>query len=215
MFVEQMTKAHRVRIGSITEVLDRRRLANGQDGSLVSPFENFANENDSPLAPLDTGLLGASRINTPSGPVALGEIAIGQEVITSTGAIARVKHILHAETPKTALRIRAPYFGANQDLIIGASQFLEITSEIAEYMFDVSTVCVPAWVFKDNSKVLHHELHRDDRMYQLQLDCADGFGLGDCHVSPLLTPSKAGTKKILDDAEARAFSTERRIGQYN
>lgn len=215
MFVEQLTKSYRARLGSIQDIQDRRRSANGSDLDFVSSFENFANENDLPLAPLDTGLLGTSLINTPQGSVMLSEILPGQDVVTQTGALARVRHVLPAETPKTALRIRAPYFGANRDLIIGNQQYLEITSEVAEYMFNVSTVCVPAWVFKDNSKVLHHELRRDDRMYQLQLDCADGYGLGNCHVCSLITPARAAEKKFLDDGEARAFATERRIGRYN
>jgi hypothetical protein len=212
MFVEQIGKDLRAKLGSIEQIVGQRRAANGID-NVALPFENFANSNELPLAPIDTGLLGSSRINTPRGPVALADIAPGQEVLSRTGNVASVKHVLPVETSSTALRVRAPYFGANQDLIIGTNHHLEITSEIAEYMFGEATIRVPAWVFKDNSKVLHHELLRDDRMYQLQLDNEEGFVLGDCAVAPLLTALK--TTKCLNDAEARAFATERRIGQYN
>ena len=213
MFVEQIGKNLRAKIGSLDQMVGQRRTANGIDQTSVQPFGDFANANQLPLAPMDTGLLGSSRINTPNGPIALHDVALGQEILTSTGALARVRYVLPAQTPKTALRIRAPYFGANQDLIIGSNHHLEITSEIAVYMFGEATIRVPAWVFKDNSKVLHHELMRDDRMYHLQLDSENGFVLGNCAVAPLLSSSKS--TKVLNEAEARAFATERRIGQYN
>lgn len=215
MFVEQITTMGRLKIGSLEMAPDQRLAANGVRSAITTPVDRIANENELPSAPLDTGMLGSTRINTPTGPVAIEELVIGQSIVTSSGKLARLSHILPAQTPKTALRIRAPYFGANQDVVIAEQHHLEISSEIAEYMFGQANVLVPAWVFKDNSKVLHHELTKSDCMYQLQIDATDGIAIGDCHVAPLLTGPKAQAKRFLNDAEARAFATERRIGQYN
>ena len=215
MFVEQLSKDSRTKIGSLATVQEQRLAANGPVTVFSSPDDQIANENTLPIAPIDTGLLGSTRINTPTGPVAIEELVIGQPIVTSSGELARLTYLLPAEKPKTALRIRAPYFGANQDFIIANNQFLEIQSEIAEYMFGEASVFVPAWVFKDNSKVLFHELGKSETMYQLQIDTTEGFGIGGCHIAPLLLGTRASGKRYLNDAEARSFATERRIGQYN
>jgi hypothetical protein len=215
MFVEQLKNKHRTKIGSMITTLDQRQTANGAVSTDVSIADRLANDNDLPLAPMNTGILGTTRVNTATGPVAIEELTIGQMIVTSSKKLARLSYILPAEAPRTVLRIRAPYFGANQDFVIANDQYLEIQSDIAEYMFGETRVFVPAWVFKDNSKVLHHELGKTDRMYQLQLDATDGFGVGDCNVAPYLSGPKTSGKRFLCDSEARAFATERRIGQYN
>jgi hypothetical protein len=215
MFVEQFTKNNRTKLGSVNATVDQRLAANGPVTQFLTPDDFIANENEMPIAPVDTGILGSMRINTPRGPVAIEELTAGQEIMTSAGKPVRLSHVVPAEKPQSALRIRAPYFGANQDLIVANNQFMEIHSEIAEYMFGETCVYVPAWVFKDNSKVLFHELEKTDVMYQLQIEATDGFGVGDCHIAPLLLGSKARSKRFLDNSEARAFATERRIGQYN
>ena len=50
---------------------------------------------------------------------------------------------------------------------------------------------------------------------QLQIKTSDGIGIGECNVTPMLVGSKADGKRFLSNAEARAFASERRIGQYN
>lgn len=202
-------------MGSINTSVQSRLAANSGIRTPIVSDDGFANANTIPTAPIDTGLLGSTRINTATGPVAIEELKAGQTIITSSGDHARLLHILPAEKPKSALRIRAPYFGANQDFVVGNDHYLEIHSDIAEYMFGEVCVFVPAWVFKDNSKVLFHELEKTDAMFQLQIDGSDGIGIGNCHVSPLLVGSKTQDKRFLTDAEARGFATERRIGQYN
>ena len=215
MFVKEFTSTGSVRIGSYNVAPETRRSVNGVTTSTSASQTPFANDDALPVAPVNTGLLGSTRVNTRNGPVAIETLNAGQPILTSSGKQARVLFVLPAEKPTSALRIRAPYFGANQDFVIGNDHHIEVKSDLAEYMFGVSHVLAPAWVFKDNSKVLFHELTKSDMMYQIQIEGADGFGIGGCFVAPLLSGSKVDTKRILNDAEARAFATERKIGQYN
>ena len=215
MFVEQFNGKNRTRFGVMDGTQSMRRMANGLSVDFVTQEDRVANANELPVLGEGTGLLGVTRVNTPTGPVAIEELHVGQTILTAQNEHARLAHILPVERPKTALRIRAPYFGANQDVIIANQHFVEFTSEIAEYMFGEACVYVPAWALKDNSKVLHHELGKSDMMYQLQLDGQDTLGIGNCSIAAYHPGTKTDGKKYLSDAEARSFVLERRIGQYN
>ena len=215
MFVEQLNGKYRTRFGVMDGTQNLRRLADGQSVDFVSHTDRVANANELPVLGEGTGLLGATRVNTPTGPVQIEELTVGQTILTAHDQQARLTHILPVARPNKTLRIRAPYFGANQDIIIAEEHYVEFTSEIAEYMFGEACVFVPAWALKDNSRVLHHELGQSDTMYQLQLDGQDTLGIGNCSIAAYHPGTKADGKKYLSDAEARSFVLERRIGQYN
>lgn len=215
MFVEEFTKSRGARIGSYNATLETRNSVNGSTTTSVWSQSSFANDDTLPVAPAETGILGSTRVNTSNGMVAVKDLVAGQQILNSQGCKARVSFLIPAKKPTTALRIRAPYFGANQDFIIGKNHLLEIEADLAQYMFGETCILVPAWAFKDGSKVLFHELVKSDVMYQIQIEGADSFSVGGCLIAPLLTGPKTNTKRILTDTEARAFATERKIGQYN
>lgn len=175
---------------------------------------DIANDNLQPLAKLDTGMLAQTRIQTPNGPTAIFDLKIGAAILDPFGKQATIRSILIAPTTRKALRLRAPYFGLDQDLIVGTNHLVTMTSDAAEYLFGEETVSVPAWALRDNRRVLHHELSSQDRLRQLQLDRPTDITIGKCAVGSyekLATP----VAKILNDSEARSFAAEYRTGFFN
>lgn len=172
---------------------------------------DFANSNLVRTAPCETGILGNTRINTPTGSKPLSDLDTGHVVLDANGNEATVRHLLAAPSTRNALCMRAPYFGLDQDLIIGSDHRVMITSELAEYMFGEETILLPAWALKDDLKVRHVELASSDNLFQLQLDTQQPILVGNCPVDSL-RKAKHSVGRILSDDEARSFVIERQHG---
>lgn len=216
MFVEQNENGKRTRLGLAENILAHRKVANGAEPGPQSRNQDaIANTNEIIAAPRDTGLSVDTPIATPDGMIAIGDLTPGQSVLTANGDTAKIRNILPATPTKAALRIRAPYFGLQQDVIIGARNTFDITDELAEYMFDTPRIRVPAWALRDNQRVFHHELTSRDMLAHLHLDRTDGFALGRSFLSPFASPQSTKSFRVLNDSEARAFVAEQKLGRYN
>ncbi|MCY4179622.1 MAG: Hint domain-containing protein [Litoreibacter sp.] len=201
-------------LGAGSFALETRSSVNGRD--LIETAFNWdaANSAALPFACAQTGLAEETRVSTPSGPRRLGELSTGDTVLDARGAPAHVQHVLRSPITKSAIRIRAPYFGLDQDLVLGAEQHIAVTSEAAEYLFGEETVLVPAWAVKDGRRARHWDLGKGSALLQLQLDRACALKIGNCAVG---SQPKAGQSigKILSNAEARCFATEYRHDIYS
>ncbi len=184
---------------------------NGTQTSYGAPGLDHANTNDMPQARPETGLLGSTRVATPTGQVAIQDLRPGDLVLDPSGAKVTVRHILKTPTAKTAICIRAPYYGLNQDLVAGPDHHIAVTSDIAEYLFGAETVLVPVWALKDNRKAQHWEMAPNTNLYQVQLDKAAALSIGKCAVE---TMPKSGQSigKVLSQEEARCFAAEHKSG---
>lgn len=201
-------------LGYVTVAKVTALQANGRD-SADSDFQaSHANVNLQPSAADGTGLMAATRVATPNGPRRVDELAPGDVVLNADGQQATVRHVLTAPAPRTAYMVRAPYYGLDQDAMIGPNQQIVVTSDIAEYLFGEETVMVPVWALSDSRKVLHAETRSKDLLYQVQLDTAAPLKIGNCAMAALykdgLTEGRA-----LSDEEARCFATEHRLGFRN
>lgn len=188
--------------------------ANGFDAANGTLAPIHGNTNELPAAIDGAGVLGATRVATPNGPRRIDELQGGNVVIDATGACATVRHVLTASAPRDAFFLRAPYFGLDQDAVMGPNQHIVVTSDIAEYLFGEETVMVPVWALNDGRKVFHFETRSTDKLYQLQLDSAAPVKLGKCAISALYKHG-ATDGRVLSDAEARCFQAEHRVGFHN
>lgn len=193
--------------------IETRTRVNGRRFDAAAPVD-AANSAAVPAARAQTGLASNTRIATPNGQRSLGELASGDLVHDAHGNTAMVQHILRSPVVRSAIRMRAPYFGLNQDVVIGAQHRIAITSEAAEYLFGVETILVPAWALKDGIRAQQWDLGKGCALYQVQLDRASPLQVGGCAIGSL---PKAGQAigKMLSDAEARCFATEYRQGIYS
>ncbi len=187
---------------------------NGRDtigGDLVA---GIANVNVAPVARAQTGVLGTTRLATPKGQVAVHELAAGDLVVDAAGNPVAIKHILKTAATKTAICIRAPYFGLDQDLIVGADHRIAVTSDAAEYLFGEETVLVPTWALKDGRRAQHWEMPPNTHMYQIQLETVAALKVGNCAVESMPKSGKS-IGKVLSHEEARCFAGEHKSGYQN
>ncbi|WP_298295390.1 Hint domain-containing protein [uncultured Litoreibacter sp.] len=188
--------------------------ANGRPSVGGGVLPGIGNINAAPQACAETGLLGTTRVATPDGPVELQELVPGDLVLDGNNVAVAVKHILKTPMTKTAICIRAPYFGLDQDLVIGADHRVAITSDTAEYLFGAETVLVPAWAIKDGRKAQHWELAPKAQLYQIQLETAATLKVGKCALESM--PKSGQTVgKVLSVEEARCFAAEHKSGYQN
>lgn len=169
------------------------------------------NRNDLPQARPETGILGSTRVATPTGLVAVQDLKAGDSVLDPAGNEVTVRHILKTPTARTAICIRAPYFGLDQDLVAGPDHRIAITSDTAEYLFGTETVLVPVWALKDGRKARHWEMTPRSHLYQVQLDHAAALSIGKCAVESMPKSGHA-IGKILSHQEARCFAAEHKSG---
>ena len=163
--------------------------------------------------PEATGLLDDTRILTPEGHRAIAMLDQGDTVILQDGQEATIRHILDAPRSTHCVEISAPYLELDQDLIIGREHQIAITCLSAEYLFDVDTVLVPAWVFCNTVKARNCELGPSARMVQVQLDRPGAVCVGGCEIASLSAPEQTHLRS-LTKIEAQAFAMEYNQGVF-
>jgi hypothetical protein len=100
-----------------------------------------------PIGPMPS-LTSALPIRTPQGYRKAWDFRRGDVVSTSDAGIVPVLHTLRRTVPAfgsfSPVRLRAPYFGLQQDIVVAPHQRLMISGSRVEYMFSVESVLVPA-----------------------------------------------------------------------
>lgn len=94
------------------------------------------------------GLAPDTPVATPQGYRSIGSLQRGDLVMSEDGSVVPVLHVLKREVPALGffgpVRLRAPFFGLQQDIQVAASQRLVLTGSEVEYMFGKPEVLVPA-----------------------------------------------------------------------
>lgn len=87
-------------------------------------------------------------ILTPRGYLAIGALRCGDTVINGTGetvpVLACFKRVVPAYGSGAPVRLRAPYFGLQSDLVMAGTQHLIAGGSNVEYTFGRDTVMIPA-----------------------------------------------------------------------
>ena len=100
-----------------------------------------------PVGPAPS-LLPETPIATPDGYRAVGTLRRGDTILTPEGVVVPVLHRMDRDVPARGLnrpvRLRAPFFGLKQDIIVAPDQRLVIQGSEVEYLFGQEAVLVPA-----------------------------------------------------------------------
>lgn len=100
-----------------------------------------------PVGPAPT-LVPSTPILTPDGYRTAGSLRRGDTVVTPGGEIVPVLHRIDREVPARGsykpIRLRAPYFGLQQDITVAPDQRLVIRGSEVEYLFGQEAVLAPA-----------------------------------------------------------------------
>ena len=128
---------------------DLRDLMLGRGGQACAPAVVFAALSDAPepVGPMPT-LSPDTPVATPQGYRAAGTLRRGDTVLTREGAVVPVLQRLERVVPTCGsfrpIRLRAPYFGLQQDIVVAPDQCLLIDGPEVEYLFGREAVLVPA-----------------------------------------------------------------------
>lgn len=94
------------------------------------------------------GLAPGTAVATPQGYRPIGSLKRGDLVLDEAGESHPVLHVLTRELPALGIfqpvRLRAPFFGLQQDIQVSASQRLVLRGSEVEYLFGQPAVLVPA-----------------------------------------------------------------------
>jgi hypothetical protein len=100
-----------------------------------------------PVGPMPS-LMSDTPIATPVGYRAISEMRRGDLVLTPTGKVVPVLQVFSRQVPASGnfrpVRMRAPYFGLQQDITISPAQRLVLSGSEVEYLFGHESVLVPA-----------------------------------------------------------------------
>lgn len=128
---------------------DLRDLMLGRGDQTFAPDVIFAALSDriEPLGPMPT-LLPSTPLATPWGYKPAFQLNRGDTVMTQASGVVpvlqRVSRTVPARGSYAPVRLRAPYFGLQQDIIVAPDQRLMIDGPEVEYLFNKEAVLIPA-----------------------------------------------------------------------
>ena len=128
---------------------DIRDLMLGRSDHTFAPDMIFAALSDriEPIGPMPT-MSPDTPLATPWGYRPARDLKRGDTVYTRSGSVVPILHHLRRIVPARGsfrpIRLRAPYFGLQQDIIVSPDQRLIIDGPEVEYLFGQEAVLVPA-----------------------------------------------------------------------
>lgn len=128
---------------------DLRDLMLGYPNRILSKEVLFAalSTDIAPIGPMPT-LHPSTPIATPMGERQAGSLRRGDTVLTGSGDVVPVLHVVRSRVPARGsfapVRLRAPYFGLTRDIVVGPEQRLVLHGSEVEYNFGQQAVLVPA-----------------------------------------------------------------------
>ncbi len=150
----ERTDSHRFLIAPIASprplrVSDARALIRGAGECYVSPdvvYVAISTEVE-PVGPMPS-LAPDTPVATPHAYVPAGSLRRGDTVLTAAGEAVPILHSFTRTVPARGhfrpVRMRAPYFGLQQDIVVAPFQRLVISGSVVDYMFGTEAVLVNA-----------------------------------------------------------------------
>ena len=126
---------------------------------------------------LGTGIAAGSTIETAQGPVPIDRLRLGDEVLTAGSGYQPVRWIARRTVPALGgfrpVRIRAPFFGLENDMIAAPDHRVRLELAEAEYMLGDDEVLIPAATLVNGRHAQRDARHRLVTYYQVLLDVHD------------------------------------------
>lgn len=147
-------------------------------------------------------IAGQSLIDTPIGQVPIDTLKCGDLVTTLDNGAQPIRWICRRTVPTRGLfqplRLRAPFFGLQQDVLVAPEQRLVFENTEIEYLFGVESVLVEARHLANNSNVIREPANADSiQLFQLLFDDHEIITVGGCKLDSLFIGQIADTPEIL------------------
>jgi hypothetical protein len=152
-------------------------------------------------------------IDTPKGLVVANDLRAGDVVSAPGGNPQRIRAIHRQVLPGTgsfaAIRLRAPYFGLIQDILVSPSQQVALSGVEVEYLFGADEVLIEARHLVDGARALVERRGNALQWIALDLCCTSAILTGHCvlAVAPANSsgPMQSTAAPTLDRFEARTL----------
>lgn len=143
-----------------------------------------------------------SLIETPIGHLPIEELRRGDLVTTLDNGPQPIRWICERRVPTRGLfqpfRLRAPYFGLHQDILVAPEQRLFFESTEIEYLFGTESVLVEARHLANNVNVIHEPALIDSiHLYQLLFDNHEIITVSGCQMESLFVGKIADNPEVL------------------
>jgi len=131
-----------------------------------------------------------SLVETPSGHMPIEDLLCGDLVTTHDNGPQPVRWICERSVPTRGLfqplRLRAPFFGLTQDVLVAPEQRLVFENPEVEYLFGVESVLVEARHLANNISVIREPTMVDSiRLFQLLFDNHEIITVAGCPMESL------------------------------
>jgi len=141
---------------------------------------------------LIAGIAAASPVETPNGPVFVQNLRVGDLVSTLDDGPQPLRSLIVRDVPAHGhyqpLRLRAPYFELNQDIMVARNLRLLIEGDMVEYLFGEEEVLINAEHLQDTYSVLPETRLKTIRYYQLLFDRPEILNVAGSSVESLFRP---------------------------
>lgn len=130
-------------------VLDALTIMRNGQATEIAPETGFVAVADTvePVGP-GAGICAGTPVETPSGAVPVERLRLGDRVVTATAGSQPVRWITRRTVPALGhfrpVRLRAPFFGLSEDLLLAPDHRILVTGAEAEYMLGQEGVLMPA-----------------------------------------------------------------------
>lgn len=156
---------------------------------------------------LSAGICKGSRIETPSGSVRVENLRLGDRVMTATSGIQPVRWITRRTVPALGrfrpIRIRAPFFGLSEDMLVAPDHRILVEGSETEYLLGEQDALLPAQRLMGSRAAVSEARLKTVTYYHVLLDRHDCL-LHDSLWSESLYVGQIATDPVRLDATALA-----------
>jgi len=147
-------------------------------------------------------------VDTLRGPVPAGRLRPGDHILTLDDGPLPLLRVTHRDLPSAGffapVLLRAPFYGAQRDLLVSADQPVMLSGTLVEYHFGEDEVLIPAGALIDGRKALAEHRRAVTSSVALDLGCPALFTADGCVLmsdgADRLTPPP---RRILQPCEAK------------
>jgi len=142
------------------------------------------------------GIVASSPLETPNGPELVQNLRVGDLVSTLDSGPQPIRCLMVRDVPAHGhyqpLRLRAPYFELNQDIMVARNLRLLVEGDMVEYLFGEEEVLINAQHLQDTYSVLPETRLKTIRYYQLLFDRPEILNVAGSSVESLFRPQPSG-----------------------
>lgn len=124
-----------------------------------------------------SGVLEGTPVETPDGPRPVDRLKLGDPVLTATAGAQPVRWIGRRTVPALGgfrpVRLRAPFFGLQRDVVLAPDHRVRLDLAEAEYMFGAEEILMPAAHLVNGKHARREGERRLVTYYQVLLDVHD------------------------------------------